>query len=107
MAKKVFLCVFVVYPPLAEMTDEDKAVSWKPGQRKKKSEKVDSTWNPKSKSRELSSVRLPPAFPACGASCKRLLCVMIGSFNCLRLLTLANKSSSFSDGHGFYLKLAV
>lgn len=38
-----------VYPPLAEMTDEDKAISWKPGQRKKKSEKVDSTWNPKSK----------------------------------------------------------
>ena len=31
------------------MTDEDKANSWKPGQRKKKSEKVDSTWNPKSK----------------------------------------------------------
>lgn len=47
--------MFVVYPPLAEMTDEDKAISWKPGQRKKKSEKVDSTWNPKSKSRELSS----------------------------------------------------
>lgn len=44
-------CVFfrVVYPPLAEMTDEDKANSWKPGQKKKKSEKVDSTWNPKSK----------------------------------------------------------
>ena len=39
----------VVYPPLAEMTDEDKANSWKPGQRKKKSERVDSTWNPKSK----------------------------------------------------------
>lgn len=38
-----------VYPPLAEMTDEDKANSWKPGQKKKKSEKVDSTWNPKSK----------------------------------------------------------
>lgn len=38
-----------VYPPLAEMTEEDKNNSWKPGQRKKKSEKVDSTWNPKSK----------------------------------------------------------
>ncbi|XP_068758652.1 lysine-specific demethylase 7A-like [Montipora capricornis] len=38
-----------VYPPLADMTDEDKATSWKPGQRKKKSERVDSTWNPKSK----------------------------------------------------------
>ena len=44
-------CVFfhAVYPPLAEMTDEEKANSWKPGQKKKKSEKVDSTWNPKSK----------------------------------------------------------
>jgi len=46
----LFVCFrCVVYPPLAEMTDEDKANSWKPGQRKKKSEKVDSTWNPKSK----------------------------------------------------------
>ena len=44
------VCFFhAVYPPLAEMTDEDKANSWKPGQKKKKSEKVDSTWNPKSK----------------------------------------------------------
>lgn len=40
---------FVVYPPLAEMADDDKSSGWKPGQRKKKSEKVDSTWNPKSK----------------------------------------------------------
>lgn len=39
----------VVYPPLAEMADDDKSIGWKPGQRKKKSEKVDSTWNPKSK----------------------------------------------------------
>ncbi|XP_078342492.1 uncharacterized protein LOC144628287 isoform X2 [Oculina patagonica] len=51
-----------VYPPLAEMTDEDKNNSWKPGQRKKKSERVDSTWNPKSKllyspSREHRPVR--------------------------------------------------
>lgn len=49
---KLFECYFfvcVVYPPLAEMTDEDKGTSWKPGQKKKKSERVDSTWNPKSK----------------------------------------------------------
>ncbi|KAJ7379357.1 Lsd1/2 complex PHD finger containing protein Phf2 [Desmophyllum pertusum] len=52
-----------VYPPLAQMTDEpDNSSSWKPGQRKKKSEKVDSTWNPKSKllyspSREYRPVR--------------------------------------------------
>lgn len=45
----VFLIFCAVYPPLAEMTEEDKNNSWKPGQRKKKSEKVDSTWNPKSK----------------------------------------------------------
>lgn len=48
--RDLFVCFSrVVYPPLAEMTDEDKANSWKPGQRKKKSERVDSTWNPKSK----------------------------------------------------------
>ena len=45
----VFFIFCAVYPPLAEMTEEDKNNSWKPGQRKKKSEKVDSTWNPKSK----------------------------------------------------------
>ena len=48
----VFSIFCVVYPPLAEMTEEDKNNSWKPGQRKKKSEKVDSTWNPKSESLE-------------------------------------------------------
>ena len=47
----------IVYPPLAEMTDEEKG-SWKPGQKKKKSERVDATWNPKSKSRN-SFVQIP------------------------------------------------
>lgn len=36
------------YPPLSEMVDEEKS-NWKPGMKKKKSEKVDATWNPKSK----------------------------------------------------------
>lgn len=46
---KEIVSFLVVYPPLAEMADDDKSSGWKPGQRKKKSEKVDSTWNPKSK----------------------------------------------------------
>ena len=47
----------LVYPPLAEMADDDKG-NWKPGQKKKKSERVDATWNPKSKNSINSDVTL-------------------------------------------------